>query len=121
MYHIAQNGTQNSNIGSLANQIGTLASLDTTAKNDLVSAINEVNGKLHTGAFAVACQAGTKVYNWANIGTGKPPQAQFGYCFYIVSNHNSVQEMTTVCIDGSSLVINSPTAQTVTIRWFGVY
>ena len=42
--------TARSNASTNATSIGTLSSLTTTTKTDLVSAINEVNGSIPSGA-----------------------------------------------------------------------
>ena len=82
-------------------------------------AINALNSKIVTGTMVIACNAGKTQVSYANLPSGKPSsQGAFLQSLYQCVNHGSAAEMTTVCIDGVDLIIQTATAQNVTIRWF---
>ena len=61
--------TNASNISTNTTAIGTLASLETDAKTDLVSAINEVNTNADNNASAISTNASNIATNTSNIAT----------------------------------------------------
>ena len=69
--------------------------------------------------MVIACNAGKTQISYANLPSGKPDsQGKFLQSLYQCVNHGSAAEITTVCIDGVDLIIQTATAQNVTIRWF---
>ena len=80
---------------------------------------SQLASKITTGTMVVACSAGKTQISYANLPSGKPDsQGKFLQSLYQAVNHGSTAEMTTVCIDGVDLIIQTATAQNVTIRWF---
>lgn len=61
--------TNASNISTNTTAIGTLASLETDAKTDLVSAINEINTNADNNASAISTNASNIATNTSNIAT----------------------------------------------------
>lgn len=81
--------------------------------------IKKLADKVTTGTMVIACNAGKTQVSYANLPSGKPDsQSKFLQSLYQCVNHGSVAEMTTCCIDGVDLIIQTATAQNVTIRWF---
>ena len=87
---------------------------------DAINTLNsQLASKITTGTMVVACSAGKTQISYANLPSGKPDsQGKFLQSLYQAVNHGSTAEMTTVCIDGVDLIIQTATAQNVTIRWF---
>lgn len=90
------------------------------AEGKMADAINALNSHIATtGTMVVACSAGKTQIPYSNLPSGKPDsQGKFLQSLYQCVNHGSAAEMTTVCIDGVDLIIQTATAQNVTIRWF---
>lgn len=86
---------------------------------DKLALNSQLANKVTTGTMVVACNAGKTQVSYANLPSGKPDsQGKFLQSLYQCVNHGSAAEMTTVCIDGVDLIIQTATAQNVTIRWF---
>lgn len=130
---MAATGTPTTNIGLRRPQGTDPASIDDINYNSEVidtklgavgstsvqEQINTLNSKIVTGTMVIACNAGKTQVPYANLPSGKPDsQGKFLQSLYQCVNHTSAAEMTTVCIDGADLIIQTATAQNVTIRWF---